>query len=108
MAFSDTWTVLQASLSNGATIDNWTAHSGEVGEPFQIQSIGNDAIVVTTPGAVTPQWVRRKDFEAVYELWDGYVRGRIPRSTFTPLTRRSKYVISLLHWLQNQSESRLP
>jgi hypothetical protein len=108
MSFADTWAALRAHLSEGVTIDNWTAYSGDVGEPFKIQKIGSDAIVVAAPGAITPQLVRRKDFEAVYELWDGYVRGRIPRSIFTPLTRHSKYIISLLHWLQNRSGNQLP
>ena len=108
MAFEDTWTALRSRLQVGATIRNWTVHSGEVGGSFEIEAIGRSVIVVITPGATTPQLVQRSDFEAVYGLWDDYVLGATPRSAFTPLTRCSKYVISILHWWQQQLGGRLP
>jgi len=108
MAFADTWAALQASLQAGATIQNWTAHSGAVGEPFEIEAVSRNVIVINAPGATNPQSVRRADFEAVYESWVEYVSGTVPRSAFTPLTRHSKYVISILHWLQKRSGGRLP
>lgn len=103
LPFSDTWAALQATLFVGATIPNWTARKGRVGEPFEVVAITPDVIVVVAPGAATPQRVRRADFKRVHALWDDYVRGSIPRSAFTPLTRYSKYVISILHWLQENS-----
>jgi hypothetical protein len=54
------------------------------------------------------QTVPRADFEAVYELWDDYTCGATARSIFTPVTRYSKYVISILHWPQERSGGRLP
>jgi hypothetical protein len=103
LPFTDTWRTLQATLSVGATIPNWTARKGQIGEPFQVAAIDSDAVVIIAPGARTPQTVRRADFEKVYALWDHYVRGLTPRSAFTPRTRYSKYVISILHWLQEHS-----
>ena len=108
MTFADTWAAFQLRLQADATIQNWTFHSGAVGESFVIEAVGQNVIVVNAPGATTPQSVRRADFESVYELWDDYVRRATPRSAFTPLTRYSKYVISILHWLQGQSGGRLP
>jgi hypothetical protein len=108
MAFADTWAALQSRLHVDAVIQNWTVHSGAVGEPFVIEAVGQNVIVVNAPGATTPQLVRRADFEAVYALWDDYIRGATPRSAFTPLTRYSKYVVSILHWLQGLSGGRLP
>ncbi len=108
MAFADTWAALQRRLQVGAVVENWTAHRGPVGEPFQIASVKPTVIGVSAPGALTPQRVRRADFEAVYELWEDYLRGTVQRSAFTPLTRYSKYVISIFHWLQGQSGGKLP
>jgi hypothetical protein len=108
MAFADSWAALQASLQAGATIQNWTAFKGLVGDSFEIEEVGRNVIVVNTPGATTLQSVRRSDFEAVYEMWGDYVRGTIQRSAFTPITRYSKYVISILHWLEERSGGRLP
>lgn len=102
MAFHETWAALQAHLEPGTTIPNWTIHSGTVGEPFKIASVSPYMIVVDAPGASTHQSVRRTDVEAVYERWDDYLRRGIPRKTFNPLTRQSKYVISMLRWLQDQ------
>lgn len=105
MAFIDAWAALQANLQPGAIIPNWTAHSGAVGEPFEIEAVSRNVIVINAPGATTPQSVRRADFEAVYDLWNDYVRGAIQRKAFSPLTRYSKYAISILHWLQTRSGS---
>jgi hypothetical protein len=103
LPFTDAWAALQTTLFVGATIQNWTARNGHIGEPFEIVAITPDVVVVVAPRARTPQTVRRADFEKVYALWDDYARGLIPRSAFTPLTRYSKYVISILHWLQEHS-----
>lgn len=108
MAFSATWAALQTQLTPRLTIPNWTARSGAIGEPFQIERVDPGVIVVHAPGATTLQSMRRKDFEAVYGLWDEYVQGRLPRKTFTPVTRYSKYIISILHWLQERSGGHLP
>lgn len=108
MAFADTWAVLRARLREGVTVPNWTAHRGFVGEPFAVEAVTHNIVVVSPPGAMSPQSIRKKDFEAVYEHWEGYLGGSIPRQTFTPLTRYSKYVISILHWLQERTGGPLP
>jgi hypothetical protein len=108
MAFEVVWKALQTHLEVGTTIPNWTVHRGMIGESFRIDAVDQNAIVVNAPGATKLQSVRRRDFEAVYELWDGYRYGSTPRSTFNELTRCSKYVISILHWLEEQLGGRLP
>lgn len=108
MAFLDTWGALQAHLSAGVIIPNWTIHSGLLGDSFTVASVTPAAVVVETPGAQLPQVVRQADFQTVYDQWDAYCLGAMPRSDFTPLTRYSKYVISILHWLEGRSDGRLP
>src|SRR5687768_2242010 len=108
MSFADSWNTLQTKLSVGAKIPNWTAHKGEIGDAFSIASIEPDAIVVDTPGAKRLQIVPATDFEEVYELWNDYRHRKLERSAFTPLTRYSKYVISILHWLEVSCSGHLP
>jgi hypothetical protein len=108
MAFSDTWNALQACLSPGVSIPNWTVHRGLLGDSFTIATVTPAAVVVETPGAKLPQTVRQVDFQTVYDQWDAYCLGAMPRSDFTPLTRYSKYAISILHWLEERSGGRLP
>jgi hypothetical protein len=38
-----------------------------------------------------------RDFEAVYELWLGYLVGKVSRREVCEVTYYSKYVISILH-----------
>lgn len=108
MPFTNTWTALQTHLEAGATIPNWTARNGLTGDPFEVVSVSRNVILLDAPGATTLQAVRRTDFEKLYPLWDDYVGKQIPRSSFNPLTRYSKYVISILHWLEVRSGGRLP
>jgi len=108
MPFADMWAALQTQLAQGATIQNWTAYSGEIGEPFTIEEVSSEKITVRPEGAKLSQSVRRKDLEVVYERWEDYVKGAFPREGFNSLTRVSKYAISILHWLQGQSGGQLP
>jgi hypothetical protein len=110
MAFPDTWNALQANLSAGTVIPNWTAHRGAIGDPFTITDVTDTFVLVDAPGAKTqtPQRVPRADFEEVYDRWDDYVHGGLARSKFSPLTRYSKYVISVLHWLETRTGGQLP
>jgi hypothetical protein len=108
MAFPDTWNALQASLTAGTSIPNWTVHSGVIADPFTIAAVTATAVVIDTPGAETPQTVPLADFQTVYDRWNDYRHGAMPRSDFTRLTRYSKYVISILYWLEGHSGGRLP
>lgn len=108
MAFPDAWNALQANLSAGTAIPNWTAHNGAIGEPFTITDVTDTFVFVDAPGSKTLQRVPRTDFEKVYDRWDDYVHGGLARSKFTPLTRYSKYIISVFHWLEARIGGRLP
>jgi hypothetical protein len=108
MAFPDTWNALQTNLIAGTVIPNWTIHSGAIGEPFTVTDVSATVVVVDAPGAETLQRVPRADFEAVYDHWDGYAHGGLPRSKLLPLTRYSKYVISIFRWLELHTGGPLP
>lgn len=108
MGFPETWLALQGGLRDRQVIPNWATHRRATGEPFAIAALTRNSIVVDPGGGAGMQTVRRADFEAIDPLWGDYVRGVCPRTTFTPLTRYSKYVISILHWLQQRSCGSLP
>jgi hypothetical protein len=108
MAFPNTWNALQANLLKGTIIPNWTVYHRDVGEPFTITDVSDTFMLVDAPGARALQRVPRADFEEIYDRWDDYLHGRLARSEFSPLTRYSKYIISVLHWLEAHTEGRLP
>ena len=108
MSFSNTWAALQTSLQAGTAIQNWTQAKGHVGEDFTIGKVVPEFIEINAPGASNMQRVSRTDFEAVYEEWHNYISGHTRRREIRDETRFSKYVISILHWLELQSGGVLP
>jgi len=108
MAFAEVWKELQSRLTVGAIIANWTANRGLIGDPFIIVEVTETHIVVDTPGAKRLQPVPIADFEAIYDCWSDYCHRAKLRSDFKPLTRYSKYVISILHCLESELGGHLP
>lgn len=108
MPFTATWNALQARLAAGTTIPNWTAANDLLGDAFTVTAVAPDHVEVNTPGAQNVQWVPIADFEAVYNVWEPYCRGRVGRAEVRDRTRFSKYVISILHWLEAQCGGQLP
>jgi hypothetical protein len=106
MPFSNTWNALHDNLLKGTDIPNWTVHSGNIGESFRVTIISDKFIEVDAPGAKALQRVPRDDFEEIYDRWDDYNRRGLARSEFSTLTRYSKYIISILHWLEEHTEAR--
>ena len=108
MPFANTWAALQASLRAGTVIPNWTQATGRVGEAFTISEVAPEFIEVNAPRASNIQRVSRTDFEAVYGEWPSYISGHTRRPEIRDKTRFSKYVISILHWLELRSGGVLP
>jgi hypothetical protein len=106
--FAATWNALQAQLAAGTTIPNWTAARGPLGDSFIVTRVGARHVEVSAPGAQTIQTVPERDFQLVYSVWQPYCQGRVSRAEIRDMTRFSKYVISILHWLEGQCGGRLP
>jgi hypothetical protein len=108
MAFTDVWGSLRVNLRGGTVIPNWTVKHGPLGDDFKIVDVADDVVIIDAPRATKAQQIPRANFEEVYNRWDDYRRGALPRSFFTPVTRYSKYIISIMHWLEGQSAGQLP
>ncbi|MBW1999840.1 MAG: hypothetical protein JRJ29_17995 [Deltaproteobacteria bacterium] len=107
MPFINTWNALQTQLTPGTVIRNWTAQNGFLGDEFTIVSVSQNYIEVDTPRAQNIQRIPQRDFQIVYNLWDDYRLGNIRRHEIRDQTRFSKYIISILHWLQNNCGGQL-
>lgn len=108
IAFDETWASLRFRLSAGATIRNWTAANGVIGEPFTIVTADENAITVDAPGAETLLRVPREDFQRIHAIWADYLALKIRRTALKSLTWYSKYVISILHWFEQTQASTTP
>ncbi len=42
------------------------------------------------------------DFQKVYAIWSSYSQGQTGRAALRDATRFSKYIISVLHWLEQR------
>ena len=101
MEFEQVWRSIRSKLAKGMEVKNWTVQKGYLGDTMRVSDLGTDYIIVDTPGARTLQRVHKNDFEEVWNIWEDYKAGKVPRQVMTPLTRFSKYVISILHWWEN-------
>ena len=99
-SFDSFWKDLLKELVTTKKIKNWTVKKGNVGEGFMAQEKNNHTILCTTPKG-SEQSIPRKDFELIYESWEGYLSDRIMRKDFSPDTRFSKYTISIIHQFVN-------
>jgi len=66
--------------------------------PPELQSISVDA-----PNAMAMQVVPRKDFETIWKIWIDYKSQKVKRYELGDMTRFSKYIISIFHWLEKSS-----
>ncbi len=102
MEFVEKWKQLQSSLQPGASVSNWTADKGYLGDAFTITAISIDHVAVDSPGAQNTQLIPKKDFKVVHDLWSAYCQGSVQRHKIRDQTRFSKYIISILHHLERR------
>jgi hypothetical protein len=101
VTFDDVWSQLRANLKAGATIRNWTAFRGYLGDTMTVAGVREDRIEVDPPNAINIQAIPKDEFKKVWEVWSDYKRQKVRRYELRDMTRYSKYVISILHWSEN-------
>lgn len=99
-AFNDVWREIQARLTEGAEIPNWSYDEGYTGNVTRIVEKYYDVIAVTGGRTVRPRDVKRADFQKVFELWDRYKQGLTSRDDIQQISRNSTYIFSILRWLE--------
>ena len=95
------WSRLQQEISAGDTVRNWTKYNGYLRDSFTIHRVDSKFVEVDAPNAYNIQHVTKNEFEKVYDLWDAYNEGDVPRWKLADITRFSKYTISILNHLLN-------
>ncbi len=100
MSFGELWNVVQSLLTPDTNVPNWTVARGPLGDSFRVVSVDKKYIDIFTPNGKNIQHIPIADFESVYELWQRYIEGKIGRNEIRARTRFSKYIISILHWIE--------
>lgn len=101
--FETVWNELQTRLHPGLIIPNWTYLKGYLGDTMRIEEVGGVEIVIHAPRAKNLQHVSKENFEKFWDIWSDYKTGRLQRQETTYMTHYSKYIISILHWLDTHT-----
>jgi hypothetical protein len=109
MPLGNTWTYIQNNLHAGQSIDNWTKDGRHRVEQLSIVSVtAGKSILIKPPNAKNLQRVPQGDFKKVYAVWSQYMASTFPRHRIRNITRFSKYIISVLHWVEQGNNGTLP
>jgi hypothetical protein len=101
--FEEVWDYLQSNLDPEAQIGNWTVFNGYLGNEMTIAGVRDDYIDVDTPTAKNTQLVPKEDFNKVWKVWSDYKDQKIKRYEVRDMTRYSTYIISILHWFEEEN-----
>jgi hypothetical protein len=101
--FDHIWDLLQIKLRPQTVIRNWTALKGYLGDTMTIVAVNADSIEVNAPKAKNILVVPITDFETLWEVWPQYKNHRVQRQEIRDMTFYSKYIISILRWLETDN-----
>lgn len=101
--FENVWSFLQRKLKSGAVVQNWTADKGYLGDDMTVINVSRNSVTVKAPKAQNLQNVPKEDFGKVWKVWAGYKNQNIRRYELRDMTRFSKYIISILHWYEEEA-----
>ena len=94
---SNVWNKIRDCLQNKQEIRYWSRTGRTKQYSFTIKEVGLNYIIVLAESTGSPQLIPKEDFLKVYEVWEGYLRGRVKRYQLRDMTRFSSYIISILH-----------
>jgi hypothetical protein len=108
-SFEEFWWHLQHRLRSvqggpggGVEIRNWTVLKGYLGDTMKVVAVRGETIEVVAPNAKNLVVVQKAHFRAVWEIWSLYTDGQVRRAEIDAMTHYSKYIISILHWLEEE------
>jgi hypothetical protein len=100
-SFAAKWQLLVDQLVPGMNIPNWTKLKGYLGDSMKIAQVNQNGIIVQSPKAKNDLHISRDEFEKIFGIWSAYMTGTMHRKEICEVTFYSKYIISIIHWLEN-------
>jgi hypothetical protein len=101
--FEMIWLDLIQQIRLGLTVKNWTALRGYLGDEMTVVGYDDGHIEIKAPKAKTIQRVPKADFKKVWNVWLDYKLQKVPRFEIRDQTPYSKYIISILHWYEQNA-----
>jgi len=100
--FDEVWSWLQDNLKPSQTIKNWSVIRGDLGRTVTVVCVCSGCIEVDPPKAKNIQVVPKQDFKKVWDVWSAYKSGELFRSTIPEKTRYVTYILSILHYYEQE------
>ena len=100
-AFDEAWRHVRR-IAPGQLIPKWSWLGRATGS-FVVASTDAESVIVKSEGIDGERRVSRTDFANVFEVWEGYRSGVVPRQRINDITRNSTYVLAILHWAENSN-----
>ena len=100
--FEQLWANLQTNMRIGTEIKNWTAANGYLGDKMTVVNVSNNMTQIEAPKAKNIQSISKSEFEKVWGVWSEYINKKMPRHELRDITHFSKYIISILFWLDKE------
>jgi len=99
--FDTIWQTILSSLKPGMFIRNWTPLKGYLGDEMKVVDVSSDKVVIEAPKAKHLVSVYCTDFQNVWQVWPAYKTGKVGRREVCDMTYKSKYIISIFHWIES-------
>jgi hypothetical protein len=100
MTLEEMWKELKGRIAPDSHIQNWAADKGYLGDKFSVVAVKGGFVHVVSPGAENVQKIPDADFVAVLGMWNDYVDGKLKPEQVRDRTRFAKYIVSILHSLE--------
>jgi hypothetical protein len=100
--FEDLWREIQRRGRAKPEVRNWTVLKGYLGDTMKIVGVHAETIEVDAPRAKNLVTVPKAHFQAVWQMWPRYKNRQVQRQELTEMTFFSKYIISILHWVEEE------
>ncbi|MDE2583353.1 MAG: hypothetical protein KGL52_17080 [Rhodospirillales bacterium] len=95
--FESVWRRLGTVAAPGSIVRHWSVAKGYTGGWFRMAAVDRTSCTVFGGAMQGPRRISKADFARIFEVWDGYLAGDVPRRRMTPLSQNSTYVLSILH-----------
>jgi hypothetical protein len=96
------WYSLLEKARKGYEFETWSASKGKLGSKFHLIELREDLLKLKPESGKTIQTIKMEEFCSIAQKWPGYKSGNILRSQLVVESYHTSYILSLLHWLEEE------
>lgn len=101
LTFEGFWKICQERLNVGDVIPNWSVSGRIQIAKFKIVEITENGIGYDSPNAEYTQNVSKNEFQQIFNVWDDYEKGSIPRHELREMNKKTTYIIATIKYVED-------